>query len=199
MSPRGTVKTGLFGSKVSFVPLQAATGGANDLRVPYEKSQVKDAPKVEADSELSEEEERRLYEHYSMDFGGHDYARHSGDGQDTSGPNTDHAITRSEDEVRVGTMRVEAGHTRLRKDVVTEQVNTKVPLQARGGRHRARADHRGTSPERGAGTHPAAARSAAQVRPWEHPPIGVFTDSPLLAREPRCRRVPPRWGRCQPP
>jgi uncharacterized protein (TIGR02271 family) len=46
-----------------------------------------------------------------------------------SGPTTDDAMTRSEEELRVGTMRRERGRARLRKYVVTEEVQTTVPVQ----------------------------------------------------------------------
>ncbi|HEV2057851.1 MAG TPA: YsnF/AvaK domain-containing protein [Solirubrobacteraceae bacterium] len=126
------VKTGLFGSNVSFVPLQQATRGDDGIRVAYDKDLVKDAPNVPADSEISAEEERRLYEHYSLDFGDFDYDRDYDTGtvgHDTSGPTTDQAMTRSEEELRVGTAPVETGRARLRKYVTTEQVQTTVPVQ----------------------------------------------------------------------
>ena len=49
-------------------------------------------------------------------------------GHDTSGPNTDDAITLSEERVAVGTQQVESGRARLRKYVVTEDVTTTVPV-----------------------------------------------------------------------
>src|SRR3954465_14071076 len=58
------VKTGLFGSNLSFVPIHGADTAGDDLRVVYEKDQVKDAPNIDPDGELSPEEERRLYQHY---------------------------------------------------------------------------------------------------------------------------------------
>ena len=58
------VKTGLFGSNVSFVPVHDATSEGEDVRVGYEQHVVKDAPNVDPDGELSPEEERRLYQHY---------------------------------------------------------------------------------------------------------------------------------------
>ena len=47
------VNTGLFGSKVSFVPTAEARADGDDIRVPYEKSQIKDSPNAEADGHLS--------------------------------------------------------------------------------------------------------------------------------------------------
>jgi uncharacterized protein (TIGR02271 family) len=50
-------------------------------------------------------------------------------GNDVSGPETDDAMTRSEEELRVGTTRRETGTARLRKYVVTENVTETVPVQ----------------------------------------------------------------------
>jgi uncharacterized protein (TIGR02271 family) len=50
-------------------------------------------------------------------------------GHDTSGPTTDDAMTRSEEEVTVGKTQREAGRVRLRKYVVTEEVQQTVPVQ----------------------------------------------------------------------
>jgi sporulation protein YlmC with PRC-barrel domain len=65
------VKTGLFGTKHSFVPIADAQPTDDDkIRVPFQKEQVKNAPKVDADDELSPDEERQLYEHYGRtDYG----------------------------------------------------------------------------------------------------------------------------------
>ena len=50
-------------------------------------------------------------------------------GRDTSGPTTDQAMTRSEEELRVGTETRERGRARLRKYVVTETEQVTVPVQ----------------------------------------------------------------------
>ncbi len=49
-------------------------------------------------------------------------------GHDTSGPSTDDAMTRSEEQLRVGTTARESGRARLRKYVVTENVTQTVPV-----------------------------------------------------------------------
>jgi uncharacterized protein (TIGR02271 family) len=135
------VKTGLFGGKGTFVPLSQANATGDGVQVPYEKSLVKDAPNVEPDGELSHSEERTLYEHYSLDYGNDDWDSGSGNGggtgrgdggtvgHDTSGPTTDDAMTRSEEELNVGTRSRETGRARLRKHVVTEEVERTVPVQ----------------------------------------------------------------------
>ena len=130
------VKTGLFGSKVTFIPIAKARDDGVGVRVPYDKQQVKDAPNADADGELSHEEEASLYRHYGLDYS--DPRSDSGlprgkgrepVGRDTSGPTTDDAMTRSEEELRVGKAQRERGRARLRKYVVTEQVQKTVPVQ----------------------------------------------------------------------
>jgi uncharacterized protein (TIGR02271 family) len=61
-----SVKTGLFGTKESFVPLQQATVSDDRITVPYAKSLVKDAPRIDADGPLSYADEDELYRHYSL-------------------------------------------------------------------------------------------------------------------------------------
>jgi uncharacterized protein (TIGR02271 family) len=134
-----TVSGGLFGTKSNFVPLAGASPAGEDVRVQVTKAQVKDAPGVETDGELSEQDEQRLFEHYGVPYtsagsttaqgqpnGGQTAQR--GEGYDTSGPNTDEAMTRSEEELRVGKRQAETGRARLRKYVVTENVTQTVPV-----------------------------------------------------------------------
>jgi len=130
------VKTGMFGSKVSFVPIAEAREADGDVRLPYDKQQVKDAPNAEGDGELSQDEEAALYGHYGLDYSEarSDSGLPQGEGReavghDTSGPTTDDAMTRSEEELRVGKTQRESGRARLRKYVVTEQVQKTVPVQ----------------------------------------------------------------------
>jgi uncharacterized protein (TIGR02271 family) len=152
-----TVSTGLFGTQESFVPLAQAEIAGDSLRVPYDKARVKDAPRVEAEQgHLSPEEEAELYRYYGVTTGDAgqttrtettdttagtdtnagtvgtvgttDTNRHGTVGHDTSGPTTDDAMTRSEEQLRVGTQQVEAGKARLRKYVVEEQVTQTVPV-----------------------------------------------------------------------
>ena len=51
------------------------------------------------------------------------------EGHDTSGPTTDDAMTRSEEQVQVGTTSQEAGRVRLRKYVTTEHETHTVPVR----------------------------------------------------------------------
>jgi uncharacterized protein (TIGR02271 family) len=149
-----TVKTGLFGTKESFVPIRDADLTDDGVRVHVSKDQVKDAPKIDTDGHLSPQEEEELYRYYGLGGSGTTgmtttetttttgmagRADRDGDGvyddvegrtvgHDTSGPTTDNAMTRSEERLNVGTQRVEAGRARLRKFVVTENVTQTVPV-----------------------------------------------------------------------
>lgn len=143
-----SVSTGLFGTSESFVPLQDATVTGDELRVGYDKDTIKDAPRIDADGDLSEQEQDRIFDYYGLGSGtgtvgadttagyGTDTAADysttdttTGAGHDTSGPNTDDAMTRSEERLNVGTQNVQTGRARLRKHVVTEQQQVTVPVQ----------------------------------------------------------------------
>jgi uncharacterized protein (TIGR02271 family) len=126
------VNTGLFGTRSSFVPLAQATQTDQEVRVPYDKQLVKDAPRIDPDGHLSEAEERQLWRHYGLEYDRTTRRRTSGRdtvGRDVSGPTTDDAMTRSEEELRVGTTQRERGRVRLRKYVTTEPVQQTVPLR----------------------------------------------------------------------
>ena len=62
------VTTGLFGSKHSFVPITNATATGDEVRVPFTKDQVKAAPNLDDDGELSQDEEALLAQHYGMSY-----------------------------------------------------------------------------------------------------------------------------------
>jgi uncharacterized protein (TIGR02271 family) len=61
-----TVRTGLFGTKESFVPIRDADLTDQGVRVSVSKEKVKDAPKVDADGHLSPQEEQELYRYYGI-------------------------------------------------------------------------------------------------------------------------------------
>ena len=156
------VHTGLFGTRKNFVPLRGASPGGGEVHVAVDRQAVQDSPGVEADEQLSEADERRLFDHYGIPYTAADSATaqdvpapstrprereaggYEGDGDqaaerggtpqgavgsDTSGPTTDDAMTRSEEELRVGMRERESGRVRLRKYVVTEHVQQTVPVR----------------------------------------------------------------------
>jgi sporulation protein YlmC with PRC-barrel domain len=61
-----TVKTGLFGTKESFVPIRDADLTDDGVRVRVSKDKVKDAPKIDTDGHLSPQEEEELYRYYGL-------------------------------------------------------------------------------------------------------------------------------------
>ncbi|MDP5181067.1 PRC and DUF2382 domain-containing protein [Blastococcus sp. BMG 814] len=152
-----TVRTGLFGTKESFVPIRDADLTDDGVRVAVSKDRVKDAPKIDTDGHLSPQEEEELYRYYGLGTGTTgrtetvtttettgmagtagmvdtdrtDTARtdtRGTVGHDTSGPTTDNAMTRSEERLDVGTRSEETGRARLRKYVVSENVSETVPV-----------------------------------------------------------------------
>ncbi|WP_199509423.1 DUF2382 domain-containing protein [Nucisporomicrobium flavum] len=143
------VKTGLFGMKQSFVPLQRAEVGDDRITVPFAKDQVKDAPRIDPDGRLTPQEEDELYRHYGFSstdgtldspggtvdedrpgFAG-GTARYDRDEDATttrSGDTSTDAMTRSEERLVTDTQREQVGRARLRKYVVTEQEQVTVPV-----------------------------------------------------------------------
>jgi uncharacterized protein (TIGR02271 family) len=126
-----TTSTGMFGGAESFVPLEGAAVSGDDVVVPFDKATVKDAPRIGDDGHLSEEQEAELYRYYGLVHGTGPVETDQAAtvGHDTSGPTTDTAMTRSEEQLHVGTERREAGRARLRKYVETEQVSESVPVR----------------------------------------------------------------------
>ncbi len=142
-----SVRTGLFGTNESFVPIHDGTVVEDHLEVPYARDTVKDAPNVDVDAggHLSEQEEHRLYEHYGIDWdtawrqanqpheGGRARTGTETTGQAMTAAGTEHgtdtAMTRSEEQMHVGVERRETGRARLRKYVVTEEVQRTVPVR----------------------------------------------------------------------
>ncbi|MEJ5946944.1 YsnF/AvaK domain-containing protein [Pseudokineococcus basanitobsidens] len=153
-----TVKTGMLAGAETFVPLAQASVQGSEVQVPYGKDVIKDAPRISSDESLSQEQEAQLYRHYGLEYSEapsdsglptgtadqagapapsgapagdsrRDRAGEPGvEGQDTSGPTTDDAMTRSEEQLHVGTQSREAGRARLRKFVTTERVTQDVPV-----------------------------------------------------------------------
>ncbi len=147
------VKTGwLFGSN-HVVPADKAQidGMARSIKVPYLMSLIKDAPTVDADSTVSDEQEAEIYRYY----GG---ARSTGTSTATRTTETavaglaaattatapvapakaqvsgvkvgdDIEVALSEEQVKVGKRTVDAGSVRLRKVIRTEIVNQPVEIR----------------------------------------------------------------------
>lgn len=136
------VNTGLFGLRHSFVPVtEASIEGGDIVRVQWDADHVKNAPQIESDQELSVEEEQRLARHYNMEYsqgqsqtglpqGGRQQGeRQRGAPQQGRQGGGDTAMTRSEEEIRVGKARNPSELIRLKKHVVTENVEKTIPVQ----------------------------------------------------------------------
>lgn len=151
-----TVKTGLFGARETFVPLQQAQTTADGITVPFEKSFVKDAPNVDADGSLTPEEEQRIYEYYSMEYSAADYdgdvrrddvrtdagaagvagtagvagvadRRDVADHDRRDVTDADSVVVKDE-HLNVGTERRASGRVRLRKQAYTTTETVEVPV-----------------------------------------------------------------------
>ncbi len=61
-----TVKTGWFGLKETFVPLEQAVIAEGTITVPYDEEKVKYAPRVDPDKHLDADEEAQLYAYYGI-------------------------------------------------------------------------------------------------------------------------------------
>jgi uncharacterized protein (TIGR02271 family) len=131
-----SVNTGLFGMNESLLPLYDASYERDRLVTPYDKARVKDAPNVDVDSseEFDSDGLSRLYSHYGLSWNDSSSTSTSTsttyDRAETRERDGDaDAMTRSEERLNVGTERERVGTARLRKYIVTENVQTTVPVQ----------------------------------------------------------------------
>lgn len=126
------VTTGLFGTRHSVVPAGQATWDDGALRLPVSAEAVKSAPTMNGDH-LDPDEEEELRRHYGVTGGGLPDEGRTGHGRADAGTapvaGTDGAMTRSEEQLRVGTERVATRRVRLVKYVVTEEMQVMVPVR----------------------------------------------------------------------
>lgn len=61
-----TANAGLFGTSSSFVPLRGARADQGNVVVAFDRTTVKDSPRVEDDGSLTPAEEDRLYAYYGL-------------------------------------------------------------------------------------------------------------------------------------
>ncbi|PPB48820.1 photosystem reaction center subunit H [Arthrobacter pityocampae] len=145
-----TVATHAAGSPESFAPLREATLDGRDVRLPYPHSMVYDSPKMSQDGHLSPEEEQHLLRYYGLLPASDETARASSPSGDRfsrtdastnrsetrsdgfvggSVDDDDVSMTRSEEQLRVGTELRETERVRLVKRVVTEDVTMTVQIR----------------------------------------------------------------------
>jgi PRC-barrel domain len=113
------VRSGLFGTRLTLVPLRRADYTGNELRVPFDKVQLRNAPHHDPGNELSSTDEADLYRYYGIDYS--DTAGFAATPHRDGGRSWGDAMTRSEEHLRVGTTSDEVGRARLRRQVVAER------------------------------------------------------------------------------
>jgi PRC-barrel domain len=92
------VETGLFGTRVSFAPIHGSRVDGELIVLAVSKDQIKDAPNVDKDAQLSESEQDALRQHYDGHLGtaeeasGYEQSRLASqwtNRQETAGPNVE--------------------------------------------------------------------------------------------------------------
>jgi len=121
------LRTGLFGSKLSFVPVASAAWRDDGVHLPFTKDAIKRSPHPDVtDDRLLPEHKEELLRYYS----GHSGApSHHVTHDREIGEPTVIDLVRSEEEVSVGTTTRPGSRVRLVKYVVTENVTTTVEVR----------------------------------------------------------------------
>ncbi|WP_129656963.1 DUF2382 domain-containing protein [Rothia halotolerans] len=114
-----TVNMGLFGTRETFVPVDATQRLDEGLIIPFSKAYIKDAPAIDADQHITPEEEREVVRYYAN--GGAEDRPRSGRGGDQ--------MVAHEERLNVGTRQQEAGRAHLRKRVRTQTEQIEVPVR----------------------------------------------------------------------
>jgi sporulation protein YlmC with PRC-barrel domain len=150
------VSTGLLGRRQRLIPLSEAQPDGDDVRVPFDKEHVENAPEVDSDRDLSQDEEARLYAHYGLEYskGESGTGLPRGTGSESAGPAGEPAGAGAQGqqpggggveqpsaapgreapaagEEVVDDLGAEVGpreRVRLKKYIVTEQVTKTVPV-----------------------------------------------------------------------
>lgn len=146
------VKTGLFGTRETFVPTSSAEFVTDHVEAGFDKDFIKQAPNVDVDAagHLSVSEEQQLYRYYGIDPNAapaagpagtrepartdesvrelRDREQRLGEAAAREQAHGDDAMTRSEERLQVGKETRETGRARLRKYVVTEEQQVTVPV-----------------------------------------------------------------------
>lgn len=129
------VKTGWIFGKNHVVPVHTAT--VNDrqrlVRLPFSEQKIKDAPVFDADCDLDDADEQRIYSYYGLQrpqgSTTQPKATQPQSRQTTATPTESTTLALSEEQLKVGKREVVAGGVRLRKVVRTETVNQPVELK----------------------------------------------------------------------
>ena len=148
---------GLFGMSSSLVPLRGHHLSGEDLHLAFTKDRIEDAPDIDDDAHLSEQDQATIYRHYGLEgtqnvetyeTDVHDrdrdtagYGAGAGVGGGAAYDRTDERVdadrrtgddesmTLSEERVNVDKERVQTGEVRLRKHVVHDTETVEVPVE----------------------------------------------------------------------
>ncbi len=139
-----TVRTGLFGTKESFVPIRDVDLTSDGVRVRVSKQRIKGAPMIDTDGHLTPEEEEELYRYYGVGADATVTTTTSGTttvptdptggdvpgtvGHDAFGIATGNETTPSEERMNAGSESEDVGRARLHKYVVSENVTGRVSV-----------------------------------------------------------------------
>ena len=126
-----SISTGLFGTRHSVVPVAGATFADGSLHVPVTADAVRSAPPM-AGEHLDPSDEEALRRHYGTVGEAPTQALPTetvAAPPEAAEPVAPGAMTRSEEQLRVGTERVATTRARLVKYVVTEDVQITVPIR----------------------------------------------------------------------
>ncbi|WP_170222914.1 PRC-barrel domain-containing protein [Nonomuraea turkmeniaca] len=61
-----TVRMGFLGMRQPFVPLAGAHRSGHEIRVPFDRETIHEAPHIDVDGHLTAAEEMELYRHYGL-------------------------------------------------------------------------------------------------------------------------------------
>ena len=110
------IKRGRLRTTETIVPLTDVSERDGDLVLPFDGARFDDAPDIDPDVELTEEQERALHAHY-----GREWSSEEADDDD--------AMIRSEEEVSVRKEVRPAERVRLKKVIVEDEVTEIVPVR----------------------------------------------------------------------
>ena len=114
-------------TRISGAPNAAqGTGDLQDISTRYKYAETSETNSEEKVSETRDPASTKHPDAYATDEDG---TRYNESGAVTDGTVTDGAMTRSEEQLNVGTEQVQAGRARLRKWVQTENVQVEVPIR----------------------------------------------------------------------
>jgi uncharacterized protein (TIGR02271 family) len=127
------INTGMFGTKRSFVPLRNASPSGDGITVGFDKDTVKNAPKVDPDGRLSQQEEAALYRHYDFEYS--EYTGGEGDAEyarDESGADFDTADADADTDTARADTDTDTARGDTDTDTATDAASTR---RAGGGDH----------------------------------------------------------------